>query len=155
MKKGLKTKWGFYLVIVLVFLTGQAVRAGFLCGLTAEGTISYISPKTNEEKSYIEVQTDYGLLVFYAIPVTFLDVYLVNNCKSELLGADVTISYHECSSENPLGEQKLKACSIDLSCNEENISFEFPVRKGQVYRVPQFSQNDSGNGRGGGRGPSN
>ena len=55
MKKGLKTKWGFFLVIVLVFLTGQAVRAEILCDLTAGGTIQEISPKTNEEKSYIEV----------------------------------------------------------------------------------------------------
>jgi len=159
MKKGLKTKWGFFLVIVLVFLTGQAVQAEFLCGEPVEGKIVGIYPKSEDiPSSYIIVEVvgngDETVVEyeFYSIPVDHMEKVL-EDCGG-LDDAYIRISYHEC--RNDKQEEQLKACSITIVDCCDNIECTFNmVRPGQVAdRIPQTPQNGAGGGYGS-REPSN
>ena len=84
MKTGLKTKWGLFLVIVLVFFAGQVVRAerSWVCELTVTGEICAIIAKNDEEEepSAIVVSddcdSDTSPDTINGIPFDKLDKYL-------------------------------------------------------------------------------
>jgi len=172
MKKGSKTKWGFFLAVVLVFLAGQAVGEAFLCEGEVTGTVLEISDGV---PAYIVVAPDDGSadLEFKGIPVEYLENFLAADCEVPeltLFDATVTISYHECSGSDS-ADAALKACSIGIinipDCDADAdadaiVTFELPLRRGQFYRVPHPPQKagmppDPQNGAGGGyrgrRGP--
>ena len=176
MKKGSKTKWGFFLAVVLVFLAGPAVGEAFLCEGEVTGTVVEISDGV---PAYIVVAPDDGSadLEFKGIPVEYLENFLAADCEvPELTLSDaiVTISYHECSGSDS-ADAALKACSIGIieitDCASDAdatadadaiVTFELPLRRGQFYRVPPVPAAPKGpaGGAGGGpgygrRGPSN
>jgi hypothetical protein len=151
MKKGSKTKWGFFLAVVLVFLGGPAVGEAFLCEGEVTGTVVEISAGV---PAYIVVAPDEegsADLEFKGIPVAYLENFLAADCEvSELtlLDATVTISYHECSGSDG-ADAALKACSIAIidimGCDADAdtdaiVTFELPLRRGQFYRVPHPPQ---------------
>ena len=174
MKKGSKTKWGFFLAVVLVFLAGPAVGEAFLCEGEVTGTVVEISAGV---PAYIVVAPDDGSadLEFKGIPVEYLENFLAADCEvPELTLSDaiVTISYHECSGSDS-ADAALKACSIGIieitDCASDAaadadaiVTFELPLRRGQFYRVPHppqkggmppVPQNGAGGGYRGRRGP--
>ncbi len=172
MKKGSKTKWGFFLAVVLVFLAGPAVGEAFLCEGEVTGTVVEISDGV---PAYIVVAPDDGSadLEFKGIPVEYLENFLAADCEvPELTLSDaiVTISYHECSGSDS-ADAALKACSIGIinipDCASDAdanaiATFELPLRRGQFYRgphppqkggMPPASQNGAGGGYRGRRGP--
>jgi hypothetical protein len=176
MKKGSKTKWGFFLAVVLVFLAGQAVGEAFLCEGEVTGTVVEISDGV---PAYIVVDPGDGSadLEFKGIPVEYLENFLAAEFEDPdltLLSACVTISYHECPGLD-IEDETLKACSIgiieitdcasdaDATADAEAIvTFELPLRRGQFYRVPHppqkggmppAPQNGAGGGYRGRRGP--
>jgi hypothetical protein len=175
MKKGSKTKWGFFLAVVLVFLAGPAVGEAFLCEGEVTGTVVEISDGV---PAYIVVAPDEegsADLEFKGIPVAYLENFLAAHCKVPeltLLDATVTISYHECPGLDG-ADAALKACSIAIKdvtgCDADAtadadaiVTFELPLRRGQFYRVPPVPAAPKGppGGAGGGpgygrRGPSN
>ena len=148
MKTCSKTKWSFFLAVVLVFLAGQAVGVGipdFLCGGKVEGTLTY-----NEDDDSWSVDD----IKFKGLPIEYLEK-LLESCGDSLDGAEVEIYYHECPNLS-----EFKACSIEvLDCCLHECVFELPIRPGQAYRIPPASQGPP-TGAGGGpeyrrRGPSN
>lgn len=176
MKKGSKTRWGFFLAVVLVFLAGQAVGEAFLCGGEVTGTVEEISDGV---PAYIVVapDDDSADLEFKGIPVEYLENFLAAEFEDPdltLLSACVTISYHECTGSDS-ADATLKACSIgiinitgcvsdaDATADADAIvTFELPLRRGQFYRVPHppqeggmppAPQNGAGGGYRGRRGP--
>jgi hypothetical protein len=128
MKTGLKTKWGLFWVIVLVFFTGQVVRAerSWVCELTVTGEICAIIAKNNEEEvpSAIVVSddcdSDTSPDTINGIPFDKLDKYLEEErALSPLAEGDwIAIQAHVCPAE----EGQLKACEI-LEINGEVINF--------------------------------
>ena len=172
MKKGSKTKWGFFLAVVLVFLAGPAVGEAFLCEGEVTGTVVEISDGV---PAYIVVDPGNGSddLEFKGIPVEYLENFLAVEFEDPdltLLSACVTISYHECSGSDG-ADAALKACSIAIidimGCDADAdadaiVTFELPLRRGQFYRVPHppqkggmppVPQNGAGSGYRGRRGP--
>ena len=172
MKKGSKTKWGFFLAVVLVFLAGPAVGEAFLCEGEVTGTVVEISDGV---PAYIVVAPDDGSadLEFKGIPVEYLENFLAAEFEDPdltLLRACVTISYHECPGLDS-ADAALKACSIAIidimGCDADAdtdaiVTFELPLRRGQFYRVPHppqkggmppVPQNGAGGGYRGRRGP--
>ena len=176
MQKGSKTKWGFFLAVVLVFLAGQAVGEAFLCEGEVTGTVVEISDGV---PAYIVVAPDdvSADLEFKGIPVEYLENFLAAEFEDldlTLLSACVTISYHECSGSDS-ADATLKACSIGIinitGCASDAdttadadaiVTFELPLRRGQFYRVPHppqkggmppAPQNGAGGGYRGRRGP--
>ena len=172
MKKGSKTKWGFFLAVVLVFLAGPAVGEAFLCEGEVTGTVVEISDGV---PAYIVVAPDDGSadLEFKGIPVEYLENFLAAEFEDPdltLLRACVTISYHECPGLDS-ADAALKACSIAIidimGCDADAdadaiVTFELPLRRGQFYRVPHppqkggmppVPQNGAGSGYRGRRGP--
>ena len=128
MKTGLKTKWGLFLVIVLVFLGGQVVRAerSWVCELNVTGYICEITEKDDveEKPSAIVVSddcdSDTSPDTINGIPFDKLDKYLEEErALSPLAEGDwIAIQAHVCPAE----EGQLKACEI-LEINGEVINF--------------------------------
>lgn len=140
MKKNFKMKWGFLLAIVLVFLAGQAMAQGFLCNGEVTGTVVGISD-SDEVPTFITVEPDDDSadLIFKGIPVQFLEKFLAAKCldtEFTLLGASVTVSYHECPNPDS-DDSQLKACSITITdCCQDSCEFELPVRRGKAFSIP-------------------
>ena len=128
MKTRLKTKWGLFLVIVLVFFTGQVVRAerSWVCELNVRGVICEITEKDDveEKPSAIVVSddcdSDTSPDTINGIPFDKLDKYLEEErALSPLAEGDwIAIQAHVCPAE----EGQLKACEI-LEINGEVINF--------------------------------
>ena len=130
MKTRLKTKWGLFLVIVLVFFTGQVVRAerSWVCELTVTGKICEIIAKSDEEEkpSAIVVSNDCDADTssdtINGIPFDKLDKYLEEMELSPLAVGDwIVLQAHVCPAE----EGQLKACEIE-TINTEEINFTLP-----------------------------
>ena len=128
MKTGLKTKWGLFLVIVLVFFVCQVVRAerSWVCELTVAGEICAIIEKSDEEPSAIVVSDDCGTDTspdtINGIPFDKLNKYLDKMELSPLAVEDwIEIQAHVCPAE----KGQLKACEI-VAINDESINFNLP-----------------------------
>ena len=125
MKTGLKTKWWLFLVIVLVFFTGNAALAGssWECGTEVIGYICDIVYKTDDNPSAIAVGDDcdddsdswvyvYGIPFYHLAKKHDLDLEDLLYDADDAEGAvGITILAHECPTANEEGQ--LKACEID------------------------------------------
>jgi len=125
MKTGLKTKWGFFLVIVLVFLAGNAALAGssWECETVVTGSVCAIIEKTDDNPSAIavgncEAEAEDSWVYVYGIPFWHLAKKHDLDLEDLLYDADdaegavqITILAHECPTAKEEGQ--LKACEID------------------------------------------
>ena len=123
MKKSLKTKWGLFLVIVLVFFTGNAALAGssWECETLVTGSVCAIIEKTDDNPSAIAVgdcDDEDSLVYVYGIPFWHLAKKHNLDLEDLLYDADdaegavgITIWAHECPTAKEEGQ--LKACEID------------------------------------------
>lgn len=123
MKTGLKTKWWLFLVIVLVFLTGNAALAGssWECETEVIGYVCAIIEKTVDNPSAILVgdcDDEDSLVYVYGIPFWHLAKKHDLDLEDLLYDADyaegavkITILAHECPTAKEEGQ--LKACEIE------------------------------------------
>ena len=115
MKKSLKTKWGLFLVIVLVFLAGNAALAGssWECEREVTGYVCDIVYKIDGNPSAIAVGdedcTEESLVKVYGIP--FYHLAKKHDLDLEECEDEISILAHECPTANEEGQ--LKACEID------------------------------------------
>ena len=146
MKKSLKTKWGLFLVIVLVFFVCQVVRAerSWVCELTVTGEICEIIAKNDEEEkpSAIVVSNDCGSDTsrdtINGIPFDKLDKYLEEMELSPLAEGDwIAIQAHVCPAE--MGQ--LKACEI-LMINDKEIDFALPKGNEKIEKKDMHPGNE-------------
>jgi len=146
MKTGLKTKWGLFLVIVLVFLGGQVVRAerSWVCELNVTGYICEITEKDDveEKPSAIVVSDDCGSDTspdtINGIPFDKLDKYLEEMGLSPLAEGDlIEIQAHVCPAE----EGQLKACEI-VMINDEEINFTLPKGNEKIEKKDMVPGNE-------------
>ena len=146
MKTGLKTKWGFFLVIVLVFFVCQVVRAerSWVCELTVTGEICAIIERSDEEEkpSAIVVSddcvTDTSPDTINGIPFDKLDKYLEEKGLSPLAEGDrIVIIAHVCPAE----EGQLKACEI-VEINDEEINFKLPKGNEKIEKKDMHPGNE-------------
>ena len=124
MKTGLKTKWGFFGVIVLVFLAGNAALAGssWECEREVTGYVCDIVYKIDDNPSAIAVSEDcedsdswvyvYGIPFYHLAKKHDLDLEDLLYDADDAEGAvQITILAHECPTAKEEGQ--LKACEID------------------------------------------
>ena len=115
MKKSLKTKWGLFLVIVLVFLAGNAALAGssWECEREVTGYVCDIVYKIDDNPSAIvvgdEFCTEESLVKVYGIP--FYHLAKKHELDLEEYEDEISILAHECPTAKEDGQ--LKACEID------------------------------------------
>lgn len=182
MKKRLKTRWGLFLAIGLVFWAAQTVQAqrpDAFCNGSATGEITEINLTDNTIKINI-----FPFITFYGIPVESIRNYL-EDCIDCTLdeGVTVTIDFHVCPDVLPLeeGEGEIttaKACSIQIvgcpcACDtdDEYCTFELLMRHGGGNVIPPYppaedplkagpamgggeeAPHQGGNGAGAGAGP--
>jgi hypothetical protein len=146
MKTGLKTKWGLFLVIVLVFFTGNAALAGSSWGCETEvsGYVCDIVYKIDDDPSAIAVGEDcavsdswvyvYGIPFYHLAKKHDLDLeeYLENV-------EEITIWAHECPTAKEDGQ--LKACEINdielfpPNLEPKNFSADVNGKKGNYGRA--------------------
>ena len=146
MKTGLKTKWGLFLVIVLVFFTGQVVRAerSWVCEWTVTGDICEIIAKNDgeEEPSAIVVSDDCDANTssdtINGIPFDKLNKYLEEMGLSPLAVGDwIEIQAHACPAEIV----QLKACEI-VMINDEEIDFALPKGNEKIEKKDMHPGNE-------------
>ena len=124
MKTGLKTKWGLFLVIVLVFFTGNAALAGssWKCETPVTGYVCDIVYKIDDNPSAIAVGDDcddsdswvyvYGIPFYHLAKKHDLDLEdLLYDADYAEDAVNITILAHECPTAKEEGQ--LKACEID------------------------------------------
>jgi len=115
MKTGLKTKWGFFGVIVLVFLAGNAALAGssWECEREVTGYVCDIVYKIDDNPSAIAVSEDCedsdSWVYVYGIP--FYHLAKKHDLDLEEYEDEISILAHECPTAKEEGQ--LKACEID------------------------------------------
>ena len=145
MKTGLKTKWGVFLVIVLVFFTGNVALAGssWGCETNLSGYVCEIVYKIDDNPSAIVVGdencTEESLVKVYGIP--FYHLAKKHDLDLEEYAGEISILAHECPTAKEEGQ--LKACEINgivlfpPNLEPKNFSADANGKKGK-YGRPAF-----------------
>jgi hypothetical protein len=146
METGLKTKWGVFLVIVLVFFTGNEALAGSSWGCETDLSGYYVCDivyKIDDSPSAIVVGdkdcTEESLVTVYGIP--FYHLAKKHDLDLEEYVGEISILAHECPTAKEEGQ--LKACEINdivlfpPNLEPKNFSVDAKGKKGK-YGRPAF-----------------